>query len=281
MEEFIKTRPFAGKRITGKILNKLSLVPLVTLKKSTAGYFLYRKYIDTKIVNEINDLKSRNEEERNYFHGLLDNKVYEMMKLTDALKSELMAEINKDVSPLGVSEEIETQIVNKDRVTKLKKLNLGSGSHIMEDHINVDHRAIKGVDLVADIRHLPFKENTIEEILLSHVFEHFTELQSKEMIRYWFSLLEPGGMIKIIVPDIASMALGFGRGDVSWDRLRKVVLGGQDYNSDYHFNMFSEEYLGGFLSSSVNEAKVEIVAVGRANGEALELEAHVIKPKKG
>lgn len=283
--DFIKTRPFAGKRLRSRFMNILSRLPLAVLKRSTAEYFLYRKYIDAKIVEELAQLKDSSSSLEGILdtklNAKLDAKVYEMMKLTDALKSELMAEINKDVSPLGIVEDIKPKVLNENRVSKLKKLNLGSGSHILEDYVNVDHREIKGVDLVADIRHLPFEDGTMEEIFLSHVFEHFTELQARDMVKYWYGLLKTGGMLRIIVPDIENMVLRFADGSISWDRLRKVVLGGQDYNSDYHFNMFSEKYLKELLTSCASDAKVSVVASARPNGEALELEIHLKKPEKG
>lgn len=283
--ELVKTRPFTGKRLAGRILNIIFRIPLLVLKRSTNEYVLHRKYVDTKLLNNVSDISGEVSDISGEVSGIkgdinraLDQKVYEMMKLTDALKSELMAEINKDVSPVGSDERVKTKIINEKKLKTVKKLNLGSGSHILEDYVNVDHRAIEGVDLVSDIRDLPLEVNTIEEILVAHVVEHFTDLKMNDIITYWYSLLKSGGFIKVIVPDIESMIYGFTKGDISWDNLRQVVLGGQDYNSDYHFNMFSERYLIDYVTSVIPKAKIEITAKGRKNGEALELEAIITKP---
>lgn len=273
-ENFINTKPFASKRFAARLLNALFRLPLAVMKRALRNYAIHRLSVDNRVVGSLNNI----EPTINGFESMLNQKVYEMMKLTDALKSELMAEINKGASPVSGGEKVKTEIINRDKVQTCKKLNVGSGSHILDDYINIDHRAIKGVDLVADIQDLPIKPGTIEEILAAHVVEHFTELKMKDILNYWYSLLKKNGSMRIIVPDIGSMAKGFASGEIEWNRLRRVVLGGQDYNSDYHFNMFSKEYLVSFAQEALPDAEVTLVAQGRPNGEALELEVVVKKP---
>ena len=43
----------------------------------------------------------------------------------------------------------------------IRQLNLGCGTQILEGNkwINVDIRKVKGVDIICDIKHLPFKDN--------------------------------------------------------------------------------------------------------------------------
>lgn len=58
-----------------------------------------------------------------------------------------------------------------------KKLNVGCGRNVINGWINLDHIALPGVDVVADIdscaKHpLPLPDNHVDEFLLSHVLEH-------------------------------------------------------------------------------------------------------------
>ena len=56
----------------------------------------------------------------------------------------------------------------------MKKLNLGCGSKIKEGFVNLDKYNTFKPDIVHDLEDFPypFKENSIDEILLSHVLEH-------------------------------------------------------------------------------------------------------------
>lgn len=80
-------------------------------------------------------------------------------------------------------------------------LNLGSGFKIIrKDVINVDSFLFKGVDVAADIKKLPFADNSARLIICDAVLEHMSEpeLAVKEMFR----VLAPGGAVYATVPFI-------------------------------------------------------------------------------
>lgn len=57
------------------------------------------------------------------------------------------------------------------------KLNVGCGRNILQGWKNLDHVALEGVDIVADIDQcknspIPLDDESVDEFLLSHVIEH-------------------------------------------------------------------------------------------------------------
>ena len=55
------------------------------------------------------------------------------------------------------------------------RVNLGSGNEPMKGWINVDRRAVQGVDVVADVTMLPFRDGAVDEVLASSLLEHFKD----------------------------------------------------------------------------------------------------------
>jgi len=81
------------------------------------------------------------------------------------------------------------------------RLNLGCGTFPLDGFINVDQFESVEPDLLCDVTCLPFKAGTVDEIYAGHILEHFHFEDGKNALRYWFSLLKPGGKIAITVPD--------------------------------------------------------------------------------
>lgn len=92
------------------------------------------------------------------------------------------------------------------------KLHLGCGGVRWKDFINVDLHLFDSeindtsrsgcvADAFADIRDLNLDDNLVDEIFLSHVFEHFTRWQGEDMLTDWFRILKPGGLLVIETPD--------------------------------------------------------------------------------
>ena len=62
------------------------------------------------------------------------------------------------------------------------------------------------IDQIAYANNLPYKSNSVDEILAVQVFEHFGPDEAKQVLAHWHDLLKPGGRLIIDVPDIIETA---------------------------------------------------------------------------
>ncbi len=157
------------------------------------------------------------------------------------------------------------------------RLNLGCGHLPLPDYFNIDGREMPGVDMIADVRSLPFHPGTVAEIYAAHLVEHFTAAELKAtVIAGWHRILKPGGVLRIVVPDAEGMIQAFSRGEFPFESLREVTFGSQDYPGNFHYTMFSRESLRELLQS-FGFTVGEYTAVGRRNGLCLEMEIKATK----
>jgi len=81
------------------------------------------------------------------------------------------------------------------------KLNIGCGSLLIEDFCNLDMKQKEGVDIVADVRYLPFKDNSVDIIAAYHVFEHIPRQRALTTLQEWYRVLKKDGKLDIECPD--------------------------------------------------------------------------------
>lgn len=157
------------------------------------------------------------------------------------------------------------------------RLNIGCGHRPLESYLNVDLRNLPGVDIVSDLRMLPFKKGTVTEIYTAHLIEHFTELQlQKKILPYWQEMLVSQGSLRLIVPDAVSMLRAYTEGEMPFEHLREVTFGAQDYEDDFHYTMFSPTTLKKLLCEA-GFINIEIITLNRLNGKCREMEIHARK----
>lgn len=152
------------------------------------------------------------------------------------------------------------------------RLNLGCGHIPVEGYLNVDMRAIAGVDIVGDALDLRFEPGTVREIRSAHLLEHFSRQNlQRHVLPYWRSLLEPDGELRLIVPDAEAMLEAYAAGEMPFDALREVTFGLQEYAGDFHYTMFSRLDLERLLKAA-GFKQFCWVARGRPNGLCREME---------
>jgi len=88
------------------------------------------------------------------------------------------------------------------------KLNLGCGDRIFkkDDWINVDLSDNINV-FRCDVRDLLycFSPESASLIYASHVLEYFDEKEVLDILRTWYAVLEPNGILRVAVPDLDAL----------------------------------------------------------------------------
>ena len=83
------------------------------------------------------------------------------------------------------------------------KLNLGCGEDYREGYVNIDIDPDSKVDLVHDLsKKLPFKDDSVTEIIAYSVLEHLESYSF--IIKEMYRVCQPHAIIKVIVPHFSS-----------------------------------------------------------------------------
>jgi predicted SAM-dependent methyltransferase len=126
-------------------------------------------------------------------------------------------------------------------------LDIGCGESLKKGDIGVDFRKTSSVDIVADARMLPFKDASFDHVYSSHLIEHFSHREVRNVLVEWIRVLKKEGVIEIRCPDLRARALLFFL-NPSWQNV-KNIYGGQDYVGNQHRCGFSFGLLKHFLES--------------------------------
>lgn len=205
----------------------------------------------------------------------------EAERRTEFVRRELLFELRYGGASQGVGTSptavvaAEPKVLNEEKLRACAgdiRLNLGAGHLPVEGYLNVDARQLDGIDIVADIQALPFGPGEVSAIFCAHLLEHFPLEQARRaLLPYWQSLLRPDGRFVAVVPDSEAMLDGYAKGEVSFAELREVTFGGQEYDGDFHFNMYSKESLVALLTE-VGFVDAAVTASGRRNGLCYEMQ---------
>ncbi|MEJ1171801.1 class I SAM-dependent methyltransferase [Variovorax sp. CCNWLW235] len=221
-------------------------------------------------------------EARAQIEGMTESIQY-LLQRTEFVRSELMFEMRYGAGSstadqrVESSDEIQPRVVAEEKVSAAKaaqalRVNLGCGHVPLAGYLNVDSRDLPGVDIVAEVGQLPFAPGELSEVFSAHLLEHFPQEKLRRvLLPYWFSLLRVGGTFKAIVPDAAGMVRAYASNEYTFDNFRQVTFGGQDYNGDFHFNMFTSESMRQLLLEA-GFIDVEVIAENRENGGCKEFE---------
>lgn len=241
----------------------------------------------TSFAHTSHDLTRRDAELKSSFEGAtawtesLDSDVKKIWDRVEFVRQEILFEL---MHTLGKSEaagpKTDCRILNQEKLTGMRqdiRINMGSGHEPLAGYLNLDQQEVPGVDVVADVTDMPFAPGSVSEIYSAHLIEHFSQEElRRRMLPYWVGLLRPGGVLRAILPDWEAMISSFAQGSCSFEDLRELTFGAQDYEGDFHFNMFSQDSLRRVLEEA-GLKQITFPVAGRANGKCLEMEVTAVK----
>lgn len=121
------------------------------------------------------------------------------------------------------------------------KLHLGCGRRFIPGFVHVDLVEAGHVAIVADVARLPIPDGAAELIYASHVLEHFGRNEYRKVLKEWFRVLDPGGVLRLSVPDFSACAALYYEGGLSdLSGLTGLLVGGQRDEYDFHKMVFDE-----------------------------------------
>lgn len=156
-------------------------------------------------------------------------------------------------------------------------LNLGAGYRPLVGYLNLDRlyaaeefqawRQTESAELVAgdciglDVYPLTgIPDNSHPAVRSSHCLEHFSHLETEDVLREWVRVLQPGGQLWLAVPDIDAIITQYTNGTpgapIEW-----WLMGGHTDRNDFHKAIFNEQKLRGLM------AQVGLIEIQRWESE--------------
>jgi predicted SAM-dependent methyltransferase len=109
----------------------------------------------------------------------------------------------------GFTKNLRNEEIVKMSSEQVTRLHLGCGAVYLDGYINIDvddDNGTRPVDLISPIEALSFPENSVDEVRIEHVFEHFPRWMSELLLFEWFNWFKLGGLLVMAVPDFEAMA---------------------------------------------------------------------------
>lgn len=156
----------------------------------------------------------------------------------------------------------------------MASLEVASGERPQAGYIHLDRRPIAGVEIVGDVAIPPVRPGTFRQLHAQHIIEHFPREAVGGVLRRWVELLQPGGSILVVTPNIGYIADGYMRGTISTGEAVTRLYGEQNYPGNFHFHLFDR----GSLMDLMREAGCDPVydVTARNEKRAIPMSLYVV-----
>jgi predicted SAM-dependent methyltransferase len=138
---------------------------------------------------------------------------------------------------------------------KALRLNLGAGIDLQPGFTNIDlyelkdlkakkgvlnKAKVRGKYLKADVRKLPFEDESVDYIMASEILEHIPLKDLNDTLREWVRVLKKGGKMIITVPDFDEVAREWIEMSMEkynperYGEIAQVIYGNQITEGEFH-----------------------------------------------
>jgi hypothetical protein len=141
---------------------------------------------------------------------------------------------------------------NMIKYNKHIRLNMGSGGVEIPGYISVDKLDYRA-HIIADVLDFNLPEDSVEEIISSHMLEHISPYRVTELLVKWNKMLKPGGKLIMELPNIEELCKEFAKGD-KWAKYAVVnCIFGSVNTKDDTYGEITAPHLFGFWPESITE----------------------------
>ncbi len=124
------------------------------------------------------------------------------------------------------------------------RLHLGSGNVNLQGWINIDARKDSHIHIIEkDFKLETFADNSISEIYLCHVIEHFTFEEINKLMDIFKRKLMKKGILRVSVPDFDSVIKIYQLSSNNIEKVQPILLGGQEHIYNFHKSIFNKKKL--------------------------------------
>jgi len=125
------------------------------------------------------------------------------------------------------------------------KLHLGCGKRYIKGFVHIDLRKMDHIDYCSPVENLDFLDDeSVELIYASHVLEHFGRHEYRDVLREWYRVLKPRGILRVAVPNFDAVVQFYTEKSDDMNLILGQLVGGQKGGEfDYHNMVFSRKSL--------------------------------------
>lgn len=125
---------------------------------------------------------------------------------------------------------------------------MGCGKAYLPGYLNVDLFSNIKADAYHDVTNLPYEKDYFDEIYVCHLLEHVHRHAVIATLNHWKSLLKPGGLLRLAVPNFEAISAHY-QTHRNVKVLQGLLYAAQDNYLNRHTVAFDQYYLRELLET--------------------------------
>jgi len=133
------------------------------------------------------------------------------------------------------------------------KVEVGGGEAPMcQDAVQVDLRPVRGVDVVADVKFLPFRSGIAAQVYSSHMLEHLSYRDGWVFLKECHRIMKKKARLEVSCPDLTAVARIYLVSNLQHrigrlDKVASAFYGSQGHSADFHLSGYDYAWLSRML----------------------------------